>query len=348
MYQPIVVSLVSRQLTSKAPGSDEINNVQTRRQNIYRRTNFCKINLKKMGVIGSKCKSKVDVTDIGEYVKYERLNNAPDDDHGKNKEARERKKVHSESIELRNDSSWDAVYTGVRHTGECKHSKSLSLTTQVSPKSPKSTATTDGDDVQSVSTLTSMLENPLLKRVKPDNPLYKRADGELRPVGPVHPWKLGKDKNQVRLELEEKGLIKTKTAEEEIIGNLRNVGIIRHDTINDNMGVTNELTRRLPARLAHLPIDTAAQTVLSDEKLAGKPKLNSDVVFSKSESGTGVTSLHQAIKGKEGKVSSVDSVSSDEKEEKRAGASNSSKEISEQKSADVIGLKMKILDTEIL
>lgn len=300
-----------------------------------------------MGILGSKCKVKVIDPDIGENIRYQKLNNVADDDQVRNKEAKVRESEQSDRLALRNDSSsWDAVFTGINHTGECKHSKSLSLTTQVSPKS---TTTTDGDDVQSVSTLTSMLENPLLKRVKPDSPLYRRADGELRPVGPVHPWKLGKDKNQVRLELEEKGLIKNKTAEEEIIGDLRNVGIISHNTSNDSISLSNELNRRLPARLAHLPLEaTKAQTTkVADDNFLRKPKINADPVFSKSEVGFEPTPLQSVIEEKvEEMVSSGENMSSDEKENHTM--TDQSEGACTKNGNDVIELKIKLIDTEIL
>lgn len=229
-----------------------------------------------MGVISSKCKSKqASNPDLG--VKYEKLENyagdyrvvSPDKKKNGSKQttASNRTGIVNESPD---DNAWDAVVPDVgplNHKDRCKHSKTLSLTTQVSPKS---TATTDGDDIGSISTLSSMLENPLLKRANFDNPFIKRSDGELRPVGPVHPWKLGKDKNQVRLELEETGLLQSTKyekyppniypMEEGIIGDLRSIGIISNSSSYNGQQIT-ESKRKLPPRLAHLSAELGKSKV---------------------------------------------------------------------------------------
>jgi hypothetical protein len=82
-------------------------------------------------------------------------------------------------------------------------SKSLSLTTECSPRS---TTETDGGDVCRDSTLSSsLLENPLLKRA--DESHLRRKDGELKPIGPLNPLKLGRSKDAIRLELAQTGLL---------------------------------------------------------------------------------------------------------------------------------------------
>lgn len=291
-----------------------------------------------MGVISSKCKSKqASNTDLG--VRYEKLENYAGENTvlGPDEKKKGSKKTTSSNRtgivnESQDNNAWDAVVPDVNHMDRCKHSKTLSLTTQVSPKS---TTTTDGDDVGSISTLSSMLENPLLKRSNIDNPLIKRSDGELRPVGPVHPWKLGKDKNQVRLELEETGLLQSTKyekyppnidpMEEGIIGDLRSIGIISNSSAYNGQQIT-ESKRKLPPRLAHLSTEL------------GKSKVYAPVT-SKSEVGAA-----NAIA-----VEQVNSEPALEVHEKNKECTSDAGELAQQTVENVsVELKVKIINTDIL
>lgn len=305
-----------------------------------------------MGVISSKCVGKQAVNTSDLCAKYEKLETYAKDKSlsigGDNcvRQTKEEERTAPRSTEVPTR-PWEILVPEDVYTEKCKHSKSLSLTAQ---NSPKSTASTDGDDVGSISTLTSMLENPLLKRAGLDNPLIKRVDRELRPVGPVHPFKLGKDKNQVRLELEETGLIKSNKSdryipnidptEEGIIGDLRSVGIISNISQSYAGPQETEFRRKLPPRLTHLTNEAGkSKTKLPFENSGLRGNTCEPPVTSKSEEEAGCTSV----------VEPNNSEPTLEVHENHGKHASESKEITNLKrEIEQVELKIKLINSDIL
>jgi len=150
----------------------------------------------------------------------------------------------------------DAIFIGIDPTEKEQHvtnidrPKSLSMTTQVSPK--HAIPVTDGDKLEDE-------KNPLDFQVLP-----KKPHMGLRELKTITNGRLLGDGAKIRRELQEQGLLteaNTAANSEGIIGELRGVGILpegKAAVCGTNDGEV-ETRRRLPARLTHLP---ATQTSL--------------------------------------------------------------------------------------
>ncbi|KAH3846735.1 hypothetical protein DPMN_089038 [Dreissena polymorpha] len=214
-----------------------------------------------MGITSSKTKQKKSEESEDESaVKYEKLDNSDsscenlkleDVENGDDEDPFAGSSTVKQNAPI---SVCDAVYTGHDTIEEEKSlnfacSKSLSLTTNVLPKSPCSEVN-DKDQIEAANQAKGAKVSLKKKRA---SHLLKRKEGDLPALSS---GKLG-NKVKIRKELEEQGLL-TDSYGTDIFGELRGVGIIKESKANHDIsdsGLAGEIKRRFPPRLAHLPID---------------------------------------------------------------------------------------------
>lgn len=233
-----------------------------------------------MGSSGSKSKPKqqdhVKVSKVAGYVKLEEdLDSSGDADDGKTPPTKLRKPLRNEDtqdpkqdrLNVKNsiaDIHADNCSNADSQTAENesndtedpelkKDTMSLSMTTQVSPKSINSPR--EEDLVKCQPNSSDKPAHPLEKV----NHLIKRKSGDSAELGAIVDGKLG-SKDEVRKHLEEQGLITEKSASvigEGILGELREVGILRpHNPTDETVYILSDIEnkRRLPPRLPILPV----------------------------------------------------------------------------------------------
>lgn len=155
-------------------------------------------------------------------------------------------------------------------------SLSTSLITQVSPK----TADKQNFTERSVGVAETAETNPLSKV----NPLLKRKpSGAVVELGAISGGRLG-TKHDVRKHLEQQGLlgIKNTTAiGEGIMGELREIGILKPNMISDDglRRMSEEPKSRLPLRLTQLPVTESTFPHKVLERKFGRDKSNDEGVI---------------------------------------------------------------------